>query len=41
VIVVIIGYAMPWLGFGLPDIGREVAAFNPPARVDWLFGGTL
>jgi hypothetical protein len=37
----IIGYVMPWLGFGLLDTARDVAAFNLPARVGQLFGVTL
>ena len=26
-------YIMPWLGFGLLDMARDVAAFNLPARL--------
>jgi hypothetical protein len=37
----IIGYIMPWLGLGLLDMARDVAAFNLPARVGQLFGVTL
>jgi len=40
-VVVIIGYIMPWLGLGLLDMAREVAAYNPPARVEQLFGSLL
>jgi hypothetical protein len=32
-VVAIIGYTMPWLGLGLLDMARDVAAFNLPARV--------
>jgi hypothetical protein len=32
-IVGIVGYVMPWLGLGLLDMAREVAAFNLPARI--------
>jgi hypothetical protein len=34
----IIGYVMPWLGLGLLDMARDVAAFNLPARVGQLLG---
>jgi hypothetical protein len=37
----IIGYAMPWLGLGLLDMARDVAAYNLPARVGQLIGGSL
>jgi hypothetical protein len=37
----IIGYIMPWLGLGLLDMARDVAAFNLPARVGQLFGVSL
>jgi hypothetical protein len=40
-VVVIIGYVMPWLGLGLLDMARDVAAFNLPARVGQLFGASL
>ena len=40
-VVVIIGYTMPWLGLGLLDMARDVAAFNLPARVGQLFGVSL
>ena len=39
--VIIIGYIMPWLGFGLLDMARDVAAFNLPTRVGHLFGVIL
>jgi hypothetical protein len=32
---------MPWLGFGLLDMARDVAAFNLPARLGQLFGVSL
>jgi hypothetical protein len=34
-------YIMPWLGFGLLDMARDVAAFNLPARLGQLFGVSL
>jgi hypothetical protein len=37
----IIGYVMPWLGLGLLDMARDVAAFNLPERVGQLFGVSL
>jgi hypothetical protein len=40
-VVVIIGYIMPWLGADLLDMAREVAALNVPARVGQLFGVSL
>jgi hypothetical protein len=40
-IVGIIGYVMPWLGLGLLDMARDVAAFNLPARIGLLFSGSL
>ena len=39
-VVVIIGYVMPFFGLELFDMAREVAAFNLPARVGQLFGVT-
>jgi hypothetical protein len=39
--VAIVGYVMPWLGLGLLDMGRDVAAFDLPARVGQLFGVSL
>jgi hypothetical protein len=33
----LIRYAMPWLGLGLLDLARAVAAFDLPARVGALF----
>jgi hypothetical protein len=40
-IVVIIGYVMPFFGLELLDMARDVAAFNLPARVGQLFGVSL
>jgi hypothetical protein len=40
-LVVIIGYVMPWLGLGLLDMAREVATFNLPARLGQLSGISL
>ena len=40
-VVVIIGYVMPFFGLELLDMAREVAAFNVPARVGHLFGVNL
>jgi hypothetical protein len=40
-VVVIIGYVMPFFGLELLDIARDVAAFNLPARVGQLFGVNL
>jgi hypothetical protein len=40
-VVVIIGYVMPWLGLGLFDMARDVAAFNLPAQMGQLFGFRL
>jgi hypothetical protein len=40
-IVSIVGYVIPWLGLGLLDMAREVAAFNLPARIGQLFSGSL
>jgi hypothetical protein len=40
-VVVIIGYVMPWLGVGLFDMARDVAAFNLPAQMGQLFGFRL
>ncbi len=37
----LIAYVMPWLGLGLLDLCRDVAAFNLPMRVWQLFGATL
>jgi hypothetical protein len=37
-VVVIIGYVMPWLGGELLDMARDVADFNLPGRVGQLFG---
>ena len=38
-VVVVIGYVMPWLGLGLLDLARDVAAFNLPLRIGQLFAG--
>jgi len=40
-VVVIIGYIMPFFGLELLDLAREVAVFNLPARVAHLFGVSL
>jgi len=40
-VVVIIGYIMPWVGADLLGIARDVVAFNLPARVGHLFGVSL
>jgi hypothetical protein len=40
-VVVIIGYVMPFFGLELLDMARDVAAFNLPARVGHLFGVSL
>jgi hypothetical protein len=38
-VVVVIGYVMPWLGLGLLDMARDVAAFNLPLRIGQPFAG--
>jgi hypothetical protein len=40
-VVVIIGYVMPFFGLELLDMARDVAAFNLPARMGQLFGVSL
>ena len=40
-VVVIIGYGMPFFGLELLGMARDVAAFNPPTRVGHLFGVSL
>jgi hypothetical protein len=40
-VVVIIGYIMPFFGLELLDMARDVAALNPPAQVGQLFGVSL
>jgi hypothetical protein len=40
-IVGVISYVMPWLGFGLLDMARGVAAFNLPLRIGRLFADTF
>jgi hypothetical protein len=40
-VVVIIGYVMPFFGLELLDMARDVAAFNLPARVGQFFGVDL
>ena len=40
-VVVIIGYIMPWVGSDLLGIARDVTAFNLPARVGHLLGISL
>jgi len=37
----ILGHVMPFFGLELLDMARDVAAFNLPARVGQLFGGSL
>ena len=37
----VVFYLMPWIGLGLLDMARDVAAFNLPLRVGQLFTGTL
>jgi hypothetical protein len=37
-VIVILGYVMPFFGLELLDMARDVAAFNLPARVGQLFG---
>src|SRR6266481_1073102 len=37
----IISYILPWLGFGLLDTAREVAAFDLPTRMLRLWWGSL
>jgi hypothetical protein len=37
----LIGYVLPWLGFGLLDVAREVAAFDLPLRALRLWRGSL
>jgi hypothetical protein len=40
-VVVIIGYVIPFFGLELLDMARDVAAFNLPAQVGQLFGNIL
>ena len=40
-VVVIIGYVMPFFGLELFDMSPDVAAFNLPARVGPLSGVSL
>jgi hypothetical protein len=40
-VVVIIGYVMPFFGLELLDMARDVATFNLPMRVGQLFGVSL
>jgi hypothetical protein len=40
-VVVILGYIMPFFGLELLDMARDVAALNLPARVGQLFGVSL
>jgi hypothetical protein len=40
-VVVIIGYIMPFFGLELLDMARDVAAFNLPARLGQLFESLL
>jgi hypothetical protein len=35
----VIAYVMPWLGLGLLDMARDIAAFNLPLRVGQFFAG--
>jgi hypothetical protein len=36
--IALIRYAMPWIGLGLLDMARAVAAFNIPEKIAALFG---
>jgi hypothetical protein len=36
-IMVVIGHILPWLGLGILDMARDVAAFNLPARIESFF----
>jgi hypothetical protein len=38
-IVGVIAYVMPWLGLGLLDMARDIAAFNLPLRIGQFFAG--
>lgn len=38
-VVVIIGYVMPWFGIGLLDMTRAFAALDLPMKVWQLLGG--
>jgi hypothetical protein len=40
-VVVIIGYIMPFFGLELLEMARDVAGFNLPAQVAQLFGVSL
>jgi hypothetical protein len=40
-VVVILGYVMPFFGLELLDVARDVAALNFPARVGHLLGVSL
>ena len=40
-VVVIIGYVMPWFGADLLEMAHGVADFNLPAQVGMLFGVSL
>jgi hypothetical protein len=37
----VVFYLMPWIGLGLLDMARDVAALNLPLRVGQLFTGAL
>ena len=40
-VVIIIGYVMPFFGLELLEMARDAGAFNLPARVGHLFGVNL
>lgn len=40
-VIVVLGYVMPFFGLELLDMARDVAAFNLPARVGQAFGVSL
>jgi len=40
-VVIILGYVMPFFGLELLGMARDVAAFNLPARVGQPFGANL
>jgi hypothetical protein len=40
-VVIILGYVMPFFGLELLSMARDVAAFNVPAKIGQLFGVSL
>jgi hypothetical protein len=40
-VVIIIGYVMPWIGADLLQMAESVATFNVPGRVGHFFGVSL